>query len=86
MKFKTVTPRPIHEAARLEMVNALRKHGDDLTPVEVLAIAAQVVGQLIALQDQTKITPEDAMTLVAENLQLGNQTVLDGLINTVGNG
>jgi hypothetical protein len=42
----------------------------------ILAIASQFVGQLIALQDQRKITPDMAMQIVSENIEIGNRAAL----------
>lgn len=39
---------------------------------EMLALVSQLVGNLIAVQDQRKLTPDMAMTLVAKNIEIGN--------------
>lgn len=69
----SATPR--HRAARRAMIDALRPF-DDLSAEELLAVAAAFVGQMIALQDQTKITPEQAMDLVARNIEAGNMAAI----------
>jgi hypothetical protein len=48
----------------------------DMPAQRILAITAQFVGQLIALQDHRKITPEMAMQIVGENIEIGNQAAL----------
>jgi len=81
-----IEPCAIHTECRDAMVNAMRQFSEELTPQEMLAIAAQVVGQLIALQDQRVMTPEMAMDLVQGNIVIGNETVTGPLQQTEGNG
>lgn len=42
----------------------------------ILAITSQFVGQLVALQDQRKMTPDMAMQIVQENIEIGNHAAL----------
>ena len=74
-----VKPQSEHKAFRDELLAILKKHGDALYGEEMLALAAHLVGQLIALQDQRSMTPDRAMAIVAMNIEQGNQEVLDGL-------
>jgi hypothetical protein len=48
------------------------------------AVVAHLLGQLIALQDQTRFTPDQVMTLVAQNIETGNQEVLANLLTETG--
>lgn len=48
----------------------------DMPAQRILAIVSQFVGQLIALQDESKITPDMAMQIVQENIVIGNQAAL----------
>jgi hypothetical protein len=73
--LKNVAPSPDHQAAREAMVAALIAY-DHLTPDEMLAIAAQVVGTLIAMQDQRSMSADDAMTIVTANLVEGNASAI----------
>lgn len=50
----------------------------------ILAITSQFVGQLIALQDQRKITPDMAMQIVSENIEIGNRAALMTLTDPEG--
>jgi hypothetical protein len=52
-----------------------------LSGQEMLAVASQFVGQLIAFQDQRQLTPERAMDLVASNIEAGNAAALEALIS-----
>lgn len=81
MKLVKVTEE--HTAFRDELVAVLRKH-KQLKAEELLAVASYFVGQLIALQDQRKMTPSLAMQIVSVNIEAGNHHVIDGLTNMTG--
>lgn len=53
--------------------------GKELAAVELLAIASNMVGKLIALQDQRHMSKDRAMRIVAENIQLGNLQIIEQL-------
>ena len=79
-----VTPQ--HEVAYVELTALVRKHvAAGMTPLEVLAIAANMVGKLVAYQDLRVTTVEQAMAVVDENMRLGNEQVVALVANTVGN-
>lgn len=77
-------PTPAQIALRESMLDAMKDAGDSVTPMEQLAVAAYLVGQLIALQDQERVTPEMAMALVEANMQAGNADVIDFMNATPG--
>src|SRR5579863_2172809 len=80
-----IKPEAKHVAFRDDLVAVLRKHGRTLTAAEILALAAHLVGQLVALQNQNTMTPERAMKIVAANIEQGNKEVTDDLLrNKVG--
>lgn len=64
--------KPEHEIAYQELVALVRRQTDahGLTSLEMLAVAANMVGKLVALQDQRKVTPALAMQIVAKNVEL----------------
>ena len=70
--MKSKKPSAAHEAFRNDMIATLRKH-QHLAADELLAVAAYFVGQLVALQDQRRMTPAMAMQVVASNIEAGNQ-------------
>lgn len=83
---KIIEPTEMHNKCKLAMLDALKPYIDELSSMEVLAIMSQVVGQLVALQDQTKYTPEAVMKTVAVNVEYGNKMVIDDLLGgTAGN-
>jgi hypothetical protein len=71
--------KPEHEIAYQEVCALLAKHAGALDAFEMLAVAANMLGKLVALQDQRKITPKMALELVARNIECGNKQVLDQL-------
>jgi hypothetical protein len=76
--------RPEHEAAYQDMVALMRRHADKLTALELLAIGANMVGKLVALQDQRTTSPKMAMEVVAQNIEHGNKQVIDELLRGKG--
>jgi hypothetical protein len=52
----------------------------------ILAIVSQFVGQLIAMQDKRKFTPDMVMQVVSENIEIGNQAALLTLGTPEGHG
>ena len=82
MKVKPAAPK--HTAFRDDLVAVLKKHGDQLTASEMLALAAHLTGQLVAMQDQRAMTPSQAMEIVAANIEQGNREVIDGLLDSTG--
>jgi hypothetical protein len=47
-----------------------------LGPVQTLAGVSQLVGTLIALQDEETMTPEQAIAVVEVNIEHGNRSTL----------
>jgi hypothetical protein len=69
-------PKPQHHAFRDDVVALLKKHAGELDASEMLALAAHMVGQIVAMQDQRVMTPAMAMEVVAQNIEQGNGEVL----------
>lgn len=78
------TAKPEHEVAYQDLAALLARHADKMSAEEVLAIAANMVGKLVAMQDQRKFTPAAAMEIVDRNIELGNQQVIDELRTKTG--
>jgi hypothetical protein len=76
MKTKLHVAAPEHEVAYQDIVALVRKHAENLSSVEMLAIAANMLGKLVAMQDQRALTPAMAMEIVAQNVEEGNRQVL----------
>lgn len=75
-----------HTLAYEDIAALLKRHAGKLTALEVLAVASNMVGKLVALQDQRVVTAEVAMEVVAKNLEIGNQEVLELLMSSEGRG
>lgn len=84
MKARTVKTKPEHEASYQEMAALMGRHGDAVTAEEMLAIGANMVGKLMALQDQRTMTRERALEIVIQNIESGNQQAVDELMKSRG--
>lgn len=71
--------KPEHEVAYQDMCRLVNKHAKTLTSSELLAVAANMLGKLVALQDQRTMSPSMAMEIVAQNIEHGNKQVLEQL-------
>jgi hypothetical protein len=49
----------------------------------LLAVSAQLVGQMIAMQDQRRVSPAQAMAIVEANLEIGNASAIERLASDV---
>lgn len=70
--MKTREPTVDHEAFRNDMIAVMDKHAGALDSAEMLALAAYTTGQILAMQDARKWTPELAMDLIVKNIEAGN--------------
>lgn len=77
--MKTVPTSVDHDAFRQDVLNVLAKHGSKLSAEEMLALLANMTGQMAAMMDQRKFTPQQVTDLIAENLQHGNKAVVNKL-------
>lgn len=86
MKMTKVTiAKPEHEVAYQDLCALVNRHADKLTAMELLAVAANMVGKLIALQDQRTVTSAMAMDLVAKNIETGNRQAFEQIAHPKGN-
>nr|DAF77114.1 MAG TPA: hypothetical protein [Caudoviricetes sp.] len=81
---KTIPANATHTAFRDAVVQAMQPFKNDLSALEILALTSHLVGQLIALQDQTQYTASQVITVVKNNIELGNKEVVDDLRNVTG--
>lgn len=79
----TREPEPRHVALMDDLKAALSKH-QHLTGQEMLAVVSQLVGNLVAYQDSTRFTADQAMAMVSANIQIGNETALASAIDRCG--
>lgn len=83
MKTKTVEPGPEHQALMSDLKAVLKKHGDNLRADTILAICAQLTGQVLAMQDQRVMTPDAALAIVGANIEIGNAAAIQELMSSV---
>ena len=69
---KKVKPSAQAVAVRDELIALMCAKMTTMDAAEILAVVAYTVGQLIALQDQRKMTPAMALALVSANIEAGN--------------
>ena len=82
MSVKLAEPK--HEVAYQELVLLINRHAAEISAEEILAIAANMLGKLMALQDQRTMTPQKATEIVAKNIEAGNKQVIDALMQSKG--
>lgn len=73
-----------HQTFKRDLDKLLKKHATRLSAQDLLAVASQVVGMLIALQDQRTMTNEMAMEVVIKNIEAGNQEIVSNIMNSKG--
>lgn len=69
---KIVKTAPEHEVVYQELLELLDKHGAKVSAYEMLAIAGNMVGKIIAMQPK-ELTIQRAMEVVMHNIVVGNQ-------------
>lgn len=87
MVFKTVEPNDQSRAFMAELKDALKSVVDKHPEIDgqmMLAVASQLVGNLIALQDQRLVTAGIVMEMVARNIEMGNAEAVAGVMASKG--
>lgn len=78
---RSVQPSAKHRALKADIDKLLQKH-EALPPLEILAIASQVVGMIIAHQDAKAVSPAMATQVVGTNIEIGNAAALALLVES----
>lgn len=76
--------KPEHEVAYQDLCTLVNKHADKLSALELLAVASNMLGKLLAMQDQRTTTADLAKETMIKNIEFGNQQVLDQLLQSKG--
>lgn len=76
--------KPEHQVAYDDLIGLLRKHADKMSKEDILAVAANMLGKIIALQDQRITPPERAMKIVSRNMTIGNRDAIEMVLDTKG--
>lgn len=84
MKQRKLTPEDRHRAFRTDALAMLDRHGGHLSATEMLALAAHLVGQIIAMQDQRTATEEIVMQTVIANIEQGNREAMAEILSAGG--
>lgn len=84
IKTKLFSTDARHQTFKRDVDKLLKKHAPRLPAQDLLAVASQIVGMLVALQDQRTMTPEMAMRIVAENVEAGNEEIVRNLSKSEG--
>lgn len=74
-----------HEEMYQDLIALIRKYAQEDNAEEMLAISANIVGKIIAMQNQRTMSSKRALDIVTKNIVLGNEQILDGLHVPKGN-
>lgn len=77
--MKTIIADEQHKLFITEFQELMKKHLANVPSHHILAVVSNIVGRVIAVQDQRMMTPDRAMQLVRENIERGNQQALEQL-------
>jgi hypothetical protein len=80
----TTPPNDADKALHADIGALIKRHLTPDTPERVLAIASQVVGQVLAMQDQRTMTTDQAFQIITANIEKGNVAVVQGLLDAEG--
>lgn len=82
--MKTRESTQDHKEFNDAMIDAIRPFQHRLRPDEMLAIASHLVGAILAMQDQRIMNRDKAMTIVINNIELGNKRAIEELLDSKG--
>jgi hypothetical protein len=71
----TVPPNVNHQQFYADVAELLKKHAETLNPLEMLAISAQIVGKVLALQAPTS-DKRLLMETISRNIEAGNHEMV----------
>lgn len=76
--------RPEHEMLYQDLAKLLGRHGDKISAEEMLAIGANLLGKLLAYQDQRTMTRERGLEIIIKNIEKGNEQAVAEVMNSRG--
>lgn len=56
----------------------------EISNAEMLALMAHVTGMVLAMQDQRTMTPSQGMEIIVRNIESGNRTAIEQLLESEG--
>ena len=77
-------PEGRHQEFYQDVVKLIDRYTGNLTALEMLAVASNLVGAVLAHQDRMAVTPAQAMQVVSRNIEAGNQHAIDDIIKANG--
>ena len=77
--------KPEHEVAYQDLCALLGKHAAKLSSLEMLAVASNMLGKLLAMQDQRTVSISLAKEIMVRNIEHGNRQAVDELMASKGN-
>ena len=84
MRLKKATVSQEHKSVYKDLAALIARHAEGMTALEVLVIAGNIVGKLVAMQDQRTVTPTMAMEIVLKNIEAGNAEALAIILQSKG--
>ena len=83
-RFVSSDPNAADVALRNDILDLIRKHLVPNQAERVLAIASQVVGQALALQNPVLLGKDAALALIQQNIEKGNQDYVNKMLRRDG--
>jgi hypothetical protein len=74
-----------HEMVYTDLIKLIAKHSEKVDKEEIMAIVANMLGKIMAMQDQRKISAQAALEIILSNIEEGNASVIAMLAQTQGN-
>lgn len=84
MKVRSVKTSAQHEAFYQDVMRCFKAHSQHMPAEEMLAIASNIVGKLLAMQDQRTMSTDRAMRIVQENIEEGNAQMIREIMQSRG--
>ena len=84
--MKTISPSIDLDKFRIDLLALMDRYAGALPSDQILAMSAIACGQILAMQDQRTMTKDMAIDIVMRNIELGNQQMVAGLMNSVSGG
>jgi hypothetical protein len=81
---KVIRPDELQRSLANDIQFLIEKH-DGLKPAEILAIAGQICGMIVARQD-IRLTPATISSILQQNIEIGNAVMIAKLRDTPAEG
>lgn len=79
--FIEITPE--HDRLKLDICAVMSRY-DHIDSMETMAILSQIVGALIAVQDEEAVNPQEVIKYVLKNIEIGNASAVQVMITAQG--